>query len=307
MNSLFLFNNTEYSLNMKENHYSIKDLENLTHIKAHTIRIWEQRYKILTPQRTSTNIRYYTDNDLRKILNVNTLYTNGLKISKIAALSESDILKKVEELIDNNKMLPDVIQELIHQTTQLNETGIYNLLEDHYSNSGLKSLYENVLIPTFIRIGELWQLNSLSIGHEHLFTHIARNFIIEKTRLLPETKKSRGSVLLFLHAGEEHEISLLIYNYLLREAGYKCYYLGQNMPLGDFEMIYKQISPDYVFTNFVKFITEEQFDDILKELYRIVPIEKVAIGGSQALSYKHIISGKSKLIASGKDLDVFIV
>ncbi|TNE70596.1 MAG: MerR family transcriptional regulator, partial [Bacteroidetes bacterium] len=92
---------------MKENHYSIKDLENLTHIKAHTIRIWEQRYKILTPQRTSTNIRYYTDNDLRKILNVNTLYTNGLKISKIAALSESDILKKVEELIDNNKMLPD--------------------------------------------------------------------------------------------------------------------------------------------------------------------------------------------------------
>jgi len=292
---------------MKENHYSIKDLENLTHIKAHTIRIWEQRYKLFSPQRTSTNIRYYTDNDLRKILNVNMLYTNGLKISRIASLSEDEIVSKVNELISEKGNVSDLVQKLINFTMQLNISGISELLEKQLNDQGMESFYAEVLVPTFTRIGELWQLKSLSVGHEHFFTNIARNFIISKTNGIQPEKTNNKTVLLYLHAGEEHEISLLVYNYLLTEAGYTCYYLGQNTPMTDFEVIFKQIDPSFVITNFVKYITEEQFKEVIDELYKIVEPKKVVIGGFQSINYQKLIHKESTLIQSNKDLKIFFV
>ena len=118
MNSLLLFKELLVILNMKDSRYSIKDLENLTKIKAHTIRIWEQRYGILNPQRTPTNIRYYVDSDLRKILNVNLLYTNGYKISKIAQLREEEIVQEVKNLLGNDSgRFSDIIINGIHQLT----------------------------------------------------------------------------------------------------------------------------------------------------------------------------------------------
>lgn len=294
------------TLNMKENHYSIKDLENLTHIKVHTIRIWEQRYNLLSPQRTNTNIRFYNDNDLKKILNVNTLYKNGLKISRIAALSEEEIISKVNELIGEKGTVPDSIQELINLTMQLDEEGISELLYELFNTYGMSKLYAEVLIPTFIRIGELWQLNSLSVGHEHFFTNIVRNFIITQTTEVKVKQKNGKSVILFLHAAEEHEISLLVYHFLLKKEGYNCFYLGQNTPISDLETIYKQVLPDFIIANFVKILSEEVFIEIIDSLSKMANSDKLVLGGAQAIKFREFIHQESTLIESEKDLDIFL-
>lgn len=293
---------------MKENRYSIKDLENLTHIKAHTIRIWEQRYNILQPKRTATNIRYYDDSDLRKILNVNSLYSNGLKISKIASLTEQDLKNEVEKLLLTvSTESSDFVQELINRVMKLDESGIIELLDNQYRKIGLQDLFETHLIPCFIRIGELWQLNTISIGHEHFFTMIVRNFIVSKVNSLPVNEKSKRSALLFLHTEEEHEISLLIFFYIFRSKGFRCVYLGQNMPLTDFKIIFEQVNPEMVVTNFVKHIEKEQFKGVLDELYSFLPPERVVIGGSQAIANEDLIHKKTTLIKSGRDINKLFV
>jgi DNA-binding transcriptional MerR regulator len=288
---------------MKENRYSIKDLENLTHIKAHTIRIWEQRYGLLQPQRTETNIRFYRDSDLRKILNVNLLYTNGLKISKIAALSENQIIKEAKKIIDSQeKVTSEAVPALMNFILKMDETAIRDLFKETFKKDGMQKMYSDLIVPTLIRVGELWQLNTLSIAHEHFFTAILRNFIVEKLNELPVPKKGK-KVILFLHAEEEHELSLLMYHYVFRSRGFMGVYLGPHMPLTDLMIAVDQEKPDYLVSNFVKYLSEEEFSDIINELNSHLKPEQLVIGGFQALEYKHVIHPKSHLITSNSSLD----
>jgi len=302
-----LFNIFLTNLNMKENRYSIKDLENLTHIKAHTIRIWEQRYGLLQPQRTDTNIRYYADKDLRKILNVNLLYANGFKISKIAALNEEQILKAAESVIDaQRKASSDQVPTLMNFIMKLDESGISNMLNEAYKSMGMAQLYSEVIIPTLVRIGELWQLNTLSIAHEHFFTALLRNFIVTKLNGLAIPKKTK-KVVFFLHAEEEHEMSLLIYHYLFRKHGLKGIYLGPNLPMSDLIVVIEQEKPDFVVTNFVKYLSEIEFKEIIDEIYTHLDPEQLFIGGGQAMSYTNLISKKSRLITDSNSFNEIFV
>lgn len=293
---------------MKENRYSIKDIEHLTHIKAHTIRIWEQRYQILVPKRTSTNIRYYDDDDLRKILNVNSLYQQGVKISKIADLSESELIQEVQRLQGQSKVKSyDLVQSLIQHVMQLNEAEIMSILESKFSAVGLEELYEKVLVPSFIRIGELWQINTLSIGHEHFFSTIVRNYIIGKIQTLPLNQGSSKRAVLFLHTHEEHEISLMIYHYMLRSNGYHCVFLGQNTPFNDVRIVCEQFKPQLILSNFVKQIDQENFEEIIYELIQLEAGNGVAIGGAQALQYKSVLPKGVQVIQSRQDLEQIFV
>lgn len=293
---------------MKENRYSIKDIEHLTHIKAHTIRIWEQRYQILVPKRTTTNIRYYDDDDLRKILNVNSLYQQGVKISKIADLSDSELLQEVQKLQGQAKTKSyDLVQSLIQHVMQLNEVEILSILESKYSAVGLEELYEKVLVPSFVRIGELWQINTLSIGHEHFFSSIVRNYITSKTQALSLNQGSSKKALLFLHTHEEHEISLMIYHYMLRANGYHCVYLGQNTPFKDVQIVCEQFKPQIIVSNFVKQIDQENFEEIIDELTKLKAINGIAIGGAQVLHYKSLLPKSVNVIQSRQDLEQIFV
>lgn len=293
---------------MKENRYSIKDIEHLTHIKAHTIRIWEQRYQILIPKRTSTNIRYYDDDDLRKILNVNSLYQQGVKISKIADLSDQELVQEVQKLQTEPKTKSyDLVQLLIQHVMQLNEAEILSILESKYSAVGLEELYEKVLVPSFIRIGELWQINTLSIGHEHFFSSIVRNYILSKTQTLSLNQGSAKRALLFLHTHEEHEISLMVYHYMLRTNGYHCIYLGQNTPFNDVRIVCEQFKPQLIVSNFVKQIDQENFEEIIEELIKLKSANGVAIGGAQVLHYKALLPKSVHVIQSRQDLEQIFV
>ena len=163
---------------MTEIRYSIKDLENFTQIKAHTIRIWESRYGLLTPSRTDTNIRYYGEEDLKKILNINLLYTSGLKISKIAALTELEIISNSKALIleeDTDKQ--SEIDMLTVMILAFDGDAIKYYLDERLEKEELEDLYITVVIPLLEKIGQLWQVNSIDIIHEHYFSNIFREFI----------------------------------------------------------------------------------------------------------------------------------
>ncbi len=283
--------------------YSIKDLENYTSIKAHTLRIWEQRYGLLEPKRTDSNIRYYSEDDLKKILNVNLLYTNGLKISKIAKLSEDEILEHVRELIDERaeKDQPE-IHPFMLAITEMDPDQIHDLLNKNYAEKGMVELYNSLLIPVLMRIGELWQVNTLSIAHEHLFSNVLRAFLIVRISKLDKPKEGSKNAILFLPGHEEHELSLLFYHYILKSSGVNCIYLGAKVPLDDLKSSVVSMKPDVVISNLIAKMDEKEVIAMFKEMEEFIPLKKVRIGGAQALYYKNVIPKDISFIRNEEDL-----
>ena len=270
--------------------YSIKDLENFTQIKAHTLRIWEQRYNLLNPERTETNIRLYSDRDLKKILNINLLYNNGLKISKIAKLKENEIFEMANEIL----MVPEEneisnVNGMISRIINFDEVGIREELHELCNQHELEVVFSELLIPVLKKVGELWQVDSITVTHEHFFSNIIRDFLITQTNSLKAPKKIKGKIVLFLGEHEYHELGLLFYNYYLKKRNYKTIYLGQAVPTVDLCRILKEINPDYVFTSLIAKMDEKQFTDFFDDLSQCCPLGKVYAGGYQLNIFENII------------------
>lgn len=271
--------------------YSIKDLENFTQIKAHTLRVWEQRYNLLTPERTNTNIRLYSDRDLKKILNINLLYTNGLKISKIAQLREEEIFRMANELllkpVENE--IGSIVDWYISQIIRYDEIAIKRELDRICKEREFADVFSNLIIPILTKVGELWQVDAVTIAHEHFFSHILRDFIIKKTDKQKLPRKTKGLILLFLKENEYHELGLLFYNFLLREKGYRTIYLGQSVPIEDAEAIIRQMKPDYVFSSLIARLDEKDFENFFDRMINLVNNDKLYVGGYQMTVFKDLI------------------
>ena len=278
---------------MSDNRYSIKDLENFTQIKAHTIRIWEQRYNMFEPKRTDTNIRYYNDDDLKKILNINLLYNHGYKISKIAALPETDIISAAKEIImEGESDFQSDIDHLVLTIINFDQVSILERFELRIEELSIEGLYDKIIIPTLEKIGELWQVNSFEIIHEHFFSNLLRDFFISKTQSLENSSDILKSAVLFLHAQEQHELPLLMYKYLLKRNGYSIYYFGQNLPISELNFALDKIKPQLVVSVFVAKIKEKKFANIMTHLAEINKTSQVVISGSQLKNYpEHIPKG----------------
>lgn len=239
--------------------YSIKDLENLSGIKAHTIRIWEKRYGIVQPGRTDTNIRYYTNEDLRRLLNISMLTQHGYKISAISQMREEEIAQKIAGLSIGHH--PDIYGEslllsLIDLDEQLfNKTFLEILIGEGFENTIIKFIF-----PFFHRIGIMWQIGTITPAQEHFMSNLIRNKIIVATeRISRAPDPVLGSVLLFLPENELHEISLLFYNYVLRARGYKTIYLGQSVPHQSLDRIINSRDFNFIVTNLTNPLAEEDF------------------------------------------------
>ncbi len=267
---------------MAELRYSIKDLENFTLIKAHTIRIWEQRYGLLSPKRTDTNIRYYSENDLKKILNINLLYTSGYKISKIASLTESEIISasKAIILVEESEKQSE-IDSLTLLILDFNGEEIKAVLENKYVSEGIENLYQFLVLPLLEKVGQLWQVNSINIIHEHYFSNIFREFLITKINALDINHDSSKKAMLFLHDNEEHEFSILLYYYILKKAGYLCYYFGQKIPIKEAFIAFAQIKPQLVATTFTAKLSDKNLEKITDVLVSFSKNSKVLVSGSQ--------------------------
>lgn len=226
--------------------YSIKELEQLSGIKAHTIRIWEKRHKIIEPSRTSTNIRYYSDLDLKKIINVSLLNTYGIRISKIAHMSLDDMNKKVLEIseIENNH-----IDRLVIAMVDMDEELFEKILSGLIRQFGFEKTVTEIIYPFLEKIGILWQTQNITPAHEHFISNLIRQKIIAAIDALPIPAKAATKILLFLPEGEMHELGLLFYHFLVRKSGYRCYYLGQNVPHEDLVSVYKVHQPEIMVTS----------------------------------------------------------
>ena len=218
--------------NIKVN-FSIKDLENLTGIKAHTIRIWEKRYNLLSPDRSDTNIRNYSLTSFQKLLNISYLNNNGLKISKIADLDEDQIPIKVREIASRAKVEDHAINALKMAMINFDQVLFYSTYNNLLENKSFSEIFYSVFLPLLNEIGLLWQTNTITPAHEHfLSVHMKQKILLNTERLqLLEPKPVSKTFVLFLPENEIHDIGLLFINYQLRSKGYHTIFLGESVPM----------------------------------------------------------------------------
>ncbi|WP_054559174.1 MerR family transcriptional regulator [Croceitalea dokdonensis] len=215
--------------------FSIRDMENLSGIKAHTIRIWEKRYNLFTPERTSTNIRTYSLKSLQKLLNITLLYHNGYKISKIAKLPESEIPVLVREIVAKNSEKSHAINAFKLSMINFDQNLFFNTYNSLLAERSFRDIFNEVFIPLLNELGLLWQTDTISPSHEHFITNLIKQKIYintEKLQILEPSRKDKVFVL-FLPENEIHELGLLYLNYEIILKGYKSIYLGQTMPIDD--------------------------------------------------------------------------
>jgi MerR family transcriptional regulator, light-induced transcriptional regulator len=255
------------------NSFTIKDLENLSGIKAHTIRIWEQRYSFIKPERTGTNIRYYSNDELKKILNVALLNKYGYKISHIDKMNDGEIKEKILSLNQMEALQERIVNDLIQCMVDIDIEKLEIILDKFIGARGIERTITQIIFPFLEKIGILWLTNHINPAQEHLVTNIIRQKLIVGIDSIVTSLKVNKTVLLFLPEGEYHELGLLFMNYLLKSRGVATVYLGSSVPLKDVAYIVKLKKPDYLYShlttvgqnfNFDKFITNitQNFSDI---------------------------------------------
>ncbi len=214
--------------------YSIKELETLSGIKAHTIRMWEKRYNLIDPHRTQTNIRYYTDCDLKKILNVAVLNRHGIKISNIARLDETELKEEIIRVSNLSQSHENFVDSLITAMIELDDYKLTGIIEKSASKIGFKDTVIDVLYPFLKKVGILWQAGDINPVQEHFVSCLIRQKIIAAIDRLPYTFNPQAKkFLLLLPEGEWHELGLLFAQYLLRESGHEVIYFGPSVPYSD--------------------------------------------------------------------------
>ncbi len=228
--------------------YSIKELERLSGIKAHTLRIWEKRYNLFEPNRTATNIRFYSDHDLRKLLSVSLLCNNGLKISKIVSMPEEEIKKSILEIQDEAIRNQKRIDDLIFPTVNLDEEFFNCLFAQYVDELGMEKTFTEVIHPFLEKIGVLWLCDEINPVQEHFITHIIRQKLSAAIDHLPMAEKNSPKVMLFLPEGEYHELGLLFLSYLFKKKGARVYYFGQSVPLSQIRTAADKVEPNYLLT-----------------------------------------------------------
>lgn len=287
--------------------YSIKELENLSGIKAHTIRIWEKRYKLIKPHRTNTNIRYYTDEDLKKILNVAVLNRQGIRISNIARLNDLELKEEIIRISRSNYSHDTIIDSLVIAMIDLDEYKFEAIVEKSINSIGFKSTVTDVLYPFLNKVGILWQSGDIYPAQEHFISNLLRQKILSTIDSLPNTFNPKAKkFLLLLPEGEWHEIALLFAHYLLREANHEVIYLGQSVPYSDVLAIGSTKKFDYLLVSSTTVQPGFDFVIYLKDLGGAFPDKKIFYFSGSKDPELMELSGNNIRLNSVNDLSSFL-
>jgi DNA-binding transcriptional MerR regulator len=281
--------------------YKIKDLEVLTGIKAHTIRIWEKRYGILIPERTDTKIRLYSDEELTLLLNVALLNNSGVKISRIADLSREQIQDKVWEMKGSN-IEDNSIELMLLALLDIDELQFKNVLEELIASIGIERMFSEKLIPFLDRIGVMWLVGSITTAQEHFISNLIRQKLISELDKLPVPQSKTDNVLLFLPEHEWHEISLLYYHYVLRRNGRNTFYLGQSLPYDALLESVEKLKPSALVTSWLTAVDQKFIVTYFDRLKQDVPNIPIYSGGYQMKEYGKLLGDKVKIIEHTTDL-----
>ena len=285
--------------------YKIKDIETLTGIKAHTLRIWEKRYGIPNPNRTETKIRSYSDVDLVEILNVAILNKNGMKISRIAEMNSEEKTKKVVALRVSDH--DDIHHEnLLLALMELDEHLFLSTIENLFRKFGVEQTFSVHLTNFLERIGILWITGAIQPGQEHFITHLIRQKLISVTDSLPLPNKDAKKVLLFLPENEWHELSLLFYHYALRNKNVYSLYLGQSMPYDAVIDSIKYLSPVAVMTSCIAPLTDEFYLSYFKKMKKESGGIPIFAGGFQIMQREKELKKWVISISKQEDLQKII-
>jgi MerR family transcriptional regulator, light-induced transcriptional regulator len=261
-------------------HYTLHELEKLTGILAATIRVWERRYNIIRPKRTDTNRRLYDDDDLRRLINISIIYHSGLKISKIAKYSESELIEKVESLTSDSVISDTHIKSLIVAMLSFNGNAVNEILLRSVINIGFEATFSSVVFPFLRRIGIMWHTGSANIGAEHFITNILRGKLIAAIDSLPPPNDpERKRVIMFLPDNELHEIGLLLNSYLIQKLGHEVLYLGQATPFSALIEASEKWHPDILVTAALSELSVFEPGDYLIKLATLFKSHKILVSG----------------------------
>ena len=270
---------------MRMNAFSIKDLENLSGIKAHTIRIWEQRYSFLKPQRSKSNIRYYGNDELKTILNIALLNKHGFKISHIDKMSPVEVREKIVSLSYAEAFQERFINELVQCMIDLELSGFEETLNIYIRSKGIDKTITQLVFPFLEKIGILWLTNHMNAAQEHLVSNLIRQkLIVGIESIMPYTSNDK-TALLFLPEGEHHELALLYLYYMLKSREIQVLYLGTNVPLKDIEFVANLKKPQYIFTHLTSIPGRFSIERYIQQIHQRIPSVPLVITGKLAQSY----------------------
>jgi DNA-binding transcriptional MerR regulator len=285
--------------------YKISDLETLSGIKAHTIRIWEKRYGLLNPERTDTKIRTYSDKDLLQILNIALLNKNGYKISKIADMEAEEISRHVNAL-ESSEEIDVSLESLILSMVELDEDLFSKTLNALINSKGLEMTFSENVIPFLDRIGVMWQVGSITPAQEHFMSNLIRQKVISAINELEYKVTKKSTFLLYLPEHEWHELSLLFYQYVLKKSGFKTYYMGQSLPYESLVSSIQQIKPNFIITSWLTSIDLKFIVNYFSSLKKECCNAKIYAGGYQVNINIEKLNDSVCEIRSYKDLQKMI-
>ena len=299
-------------MNNVKNVFSIKDLENISGIKAHTIRIWEKRYEVLKPMRSDSNIRYYNLVNLQKLLNITLLHDHGYKISRIAKFTEEQIPEMVREIVSEKSVKSHAISSFKMAMINFDQSLFFNTYNTLLAEKSFREVFYEVFIPLMNEIGLLWQSDTITPAHEHFISYLIKQKLLietEKLQILEPTNDEKVFVL-YLPSNEIHELGLMYLNYEILHHGYRSIFLGESIPLDNladlkkyFHKItfisYLTVEPNKEEINpYIKAINSEVLNDDETELW--------LLGRMVDFIEPKNISNKTKIFRSISDLVTYL-
>jgi DNA-binding transcriptional MerR regulator len=288
------------------NAFTIKDLENLSGVKAHTIRIWEQRYSFLKPQRTKTNIRYYSCEELKAILNIALLNKYGFKISHIDRMCAEELNEKLISLSHTQAQHERLLNELLHYMVDLDMEQFEDLLDQQIKARGIEKTITQLIFPFLDKIGILWLTNNINPAQEHLVTNIIRQKLIVGIERCKPERFINTTILLFLPEGEHHELGLLYMYYLLKNRGVSVIYLGANVPVQDVDFVARLKKPDYLYSHLTCIADNFHFGKFLQHFSRNMPETTLVVSGNLTNSHTRKIPPNVKFKKSLQEAIAFV-
>ncbi len=270
--------------------YSVTQVEAITGISSHKLRIWERRYNFIKPGRTETNIRYYTDKDLKLLINIGILSRNGIKISSIDKMSDSEISDKVMEFADDiDSNMEDEISSLVISMINLDEDLFNRVFRRQLIHKGFLATINELIYPFLSKVGLLWGTSKIIPAQEHFISNLIRQKIVNAIDSLPMPSFGSPGILLFLFEGEMHELSLLLSSFIAKNNGWKVYYLGQNVPLDNVIATAKMLNIQLM----MSMITTPRTEDLTEEINKL----------SSEINKPLLLSGSFNNIPRIEDLD----
>lgn len=288
------------------NQFSISQLAQFSGIKPHTIRMWEQRYNALQPNRSEGNTRYYDNSQLRRLLNIVSLMEGDHKVSELCSMTDKKLYKLVGEFqnIPNvNELNEYLISQLIAAGMSYDEAYFDKTFSHCFLKYGIKDTYSKVIYPMLVRIGLMWASDSLPPAHEHFISNLIRQKLFTAIDSLPPAKSAFDSWLLFLPENEFHEIGLLFAHYLIRFSGKKVIYLGSNVPLQSLLIAVKDTSPANLLLFFIRADLPENFQEYLDKLGVHISSKKIFVSGTKKVTDQLKAEKKIHFLNSVEDLE----